>query len=313
MKQHHLKNDSYRYVLKGFTEWLDILGYCKMTCYNMPALVQEFLFFLEANGLKDIRLLKQSIIRNYYNHISSRGNIRRGGALSNNYINKHLQALEKFLEYLNHRGVKGLPGIGIKLHKLNRKMIEVIEPSEIKALFKSTERTDVVGHKMEAYNYQDRAILTVFYGCGLRRNEGVNLSVDDINLDRGILHVRKGKNYKERFVPFNKKSAKYFREWIYDWRRTLTKTDRESALFISRRGQPMTGGTINGRLKLMQLETDSITLQEKNLSLHILRHSIATHLLEAGMQLEKISRFLGHSSLESTQIYTHLVNRSREN
>ena len=69
----------------------------------------------------------------------------------------------------------------------------------------------------------------------------------------------------------------------------------------------MKGGSLNKRLKLMQLESDSIRLREKTLSLHILRHSIATHLLEAGMSLEKISRFLGHASLESTQIYTHLV------
>ncbi len=179
-------------------------------------------------------------------------------------------------------------------------------------MFKSTYREDVEGYKIEAYNYQDRAILTVFYGCGLRRNEGANLSIDDVDLDRGILHVRKGKNYKERFVPFNKQSSKYLQEWIYDWRKTLTKTGKEDSLFISRIGNQLKGNGLNRRLKIMQLETDNIKLQEKNLSLHILRHSIATHLLEAGMDLEKISRFLGHASLESTQIYTHLANGNGE-
>jgi integrase/recombinase XerD len=103
-------------------------------------------------------------------------------------------------------------------------------------------------------------MISIFYGCGLRRNEGYHLNIPDINFDRRILRVRKGKNYKERLVPFNK--------------------------------------------------TDDIKLQEKNVRLHVLRHSIATHLLQNGMELEKIARFLGHSSLESTQIYTHLVNNA---
>ena len=227
MKQLPLKNPSYQYLLKGFTEWLDILGYCEMTVYNMPSIIKEFLFFLENHHVESIDRLKQLHIRDYYNHISSRSNQRKGGALSHNYINKHLQAIRKFLEYLNHRGVKHVPGLGIKLHKLGRKPIDVIERSEIKLLFKATEREDVKGHVLEAYNYQDRAILTIFYGCGLRRNEGVHVQIDDVNLDRGVLHVKKGKNYKERFVPFNKQSARYLTEWVYDWRPTLIKSPKK--------------------------------------------------------------------------------------
>jgi len=77
------------------------------------------------------------------------------------------------------------------------------------------------------------------------------------------------------------------------------------------RGTRMKGQSLSLRLKLLQQKTDDIELQQKDISLHTLRHSIATHLLAAGMNLEKISQFLGHSSLESTQIYTHLAGQNQ--
>ena len=159
-------------------------------------------------------------------------------------------------------------------------------------------------------------MLTVYYSCGLRKNEGVHLELNDINLDTRILHVRKGKNYKERFVPLSKTSAQHLQDYIYDHRPVLLKektpgcrsssAGTESRLFIGYSGKPMQGQALYRRFKLLLLAVENPTLQQKELGLHSLRHSIATHLLQAGMTLQKIQRFLGHSSLESTQIYTHL-------
>ncbi len=152
-------------------------------------------------------------------------------------------------------------------------------------------------------------MLVVFYGCGLRRREGSSLGVDDVNFDRRIVHVRKGKNYKERLVPFSKSSSKILQEWIYDYRAKMIKDNKVGALFIARGGSPLTGGSLYGRLKKLVLFVDNPSLQKKEIGLHTLRHSIATHLLQNGMDLQKIQRFLGHSSLESTQIYTHLIEK----
>jgi integrase/recombinase XerD len=186
----------------------------------------------------------------------------------------------------------------------------VLSQEEVKQLFKATNkepgsyRTPTI--KQEALSARDRAMLAVFYGCGLRRREGSSLEVDDLNFDRRILHVRKGKNYKERLVPFSKSSSKILQEYVYDHRPLLTKSNQISALFIGMTGKAMTGGSLYGRLKQLVLLTDNPDLINKDVGLHTLRHSIATHLLENGMSLPKIQRFLGHSSLESTQIYTHI-------
>lgn len=312
MKKLILKNSSYEYLQRSFGEWLDILGFNVMTVKNMPVRIREFLYFLEHSKINHIRHLEQQHYRDYYAHLYNRANQRRGGGLSNNYINQHLQAIEKFLQFLHHRGVTNLPHLGIPLLKLNTKEITVLTRDEIQLLYKAT-RNEVETIKSEALQSRDRVLLSVYYGCGLRREEGAFLELNDINFDRRVLHVRKGKNYKERFVPFNKSNAKIFEEYIYDHRPLMAKSKNENKLFIGRSGKPMLGGSLYTRLKLLHLSVDDIELQSKTIGLHTLRHSIATHLLEAGMPLDKISRFLGHSSLESTQIYTHLVDKKDDN
>jgi integrase/recombinase XerD len=303
-----LKNQSYQYLEISFKEWLDVLGYGSGTVNGMPLIIREFLQHLEKNQVNHINQLQQKNIRSYHGYISTRANQRRGGGLSNNYINKHLQAIEKFLEFLNHKGVQNVPALGIRLEKLHRKEITILTQIEIKELFELTSKEPNT-EKEQIIQSRDKALLTIFYSCGLRRNEGANVSIDDINFDTRILHVKKGKNYKERLVPLNKTNAAYLQEWIYDYRSQIIKTKKEHRLFINIHGEPMTGGTLYTRLKLLQLQSDNIELQQKNIGLHSLRHSIATHLLQAGMSLEKIAKFLGHNSLESTQIYTHIIEK----
>jgi integrase/recombinase XerD len=133
------------------------------------------------------------------------------------------------------------------------------------------------------------------------------MNVSDINFDRALLHVRKGKNYKERFVPVSKASLKYLQDYVYDHRPEFLHGSKVEALFLSYYGKRMGGQSLLLRLKYLQHQTEDVELIEKEIGLHTLRHSIATHLLQAGMKIESIARLLGHSSLESTQIYTHLA------
>jgi len=169
-------------------------------------------------------------------------------------------------------------------------------------------RKNIPEEKQEAIQSRDRAILAVFYGCGLRRNEGASLDVADINFDNAVLHVRKGKGQKERLVPISRRSLLHLQSWVYDYRPCLTAGSKLEALFVSyNHMKRMHGQSLLMRLHYLVNQTENQELKEKEVGLHTLRHSIATHLLQAGMKLESISRFLGHSSLESTQIYTHLM------
>lgn len=306
MKKLNLKSESLQYVEQSFKEWLDILGYAPSTVYQLPNYVHEFFHFLESQGISGINQVEVKHFQAHYKQLKSRSNTRLGGGLSNGYLNKHLQGLYKFAEYLRQSGRLVLGDLCIEWETDDTKHIEFLTQEEIQQLYKATEGFNE-GTTLEPFNARDRAMLTVFYGCGLRRNEGYNLDLSDINFDRGILHVRKGKNYKERFVPFNKAALRHLQEWVYDWRPVVVRDQKEEAFFISQRGTRMDSMSMALRLKLLQQRTDNSELQQKNVRLHVLRHSIATHLLQNGMSLEKIGRFLGHSSLESTQVYTHLI------
>jgi len=306
MKKLHLKSKQYIYLEQSFKDWLDILGYAPQTYYNLPIHLREYLHWMEKQGGSQINDIDAPSIKTYYKQLKTRTNTRRGGALSNGALNKQLQALYKFTEYLRQTNKLNLPYLGIEWENDDTKQIDWLTTSEIKELYQLTYDYNQTSH-LEPMNKRDRAMLTIFYGCGLRRNEGFHLDLSDINLDRRILHVRMGKANKERFVPFNKTNANYLEDYIYNARPQLVKDGVQNALFISQRGVRMKSQSMALRLKIIQQRSDNHRLKDKGVRLHVLRHSIATHLLQNGMELENISRFLGHSSLESTQVYTHLI------
>lgn len=308
MKRLPIKSAGYELLLAGFAEWLDIQGYSAGVIRYMPSHMREFLHHLEREGCTRIDRLKSEHMRSYHAHITDRANERRGGGLSNNTITKHIQGLGKFMQYLHHRGVQDLPSLGLKPPKVERPPIVVLSVEEIGELFKACEAEEGMGPGSspgEAVRARDRAMLAVYYGCGLRRREGASLRLDDIDLDKRTIKV-KGKGYKERLVPVSKSSAQQVAEWIYDHRPVFLGAEPRDAVFIATNGRPMSGGMLYHRLKVVQQQVESAELRAKVIGLHTLRHAIATHLHQAGMDLPKIARFLGHSSMDSTQIYTHI-------
>lgn len=310
MKHLKLTNSSFEHLQKGFYEWTQILGYSKAHSQGMATICQEFLYFLEQKELKNIQQINHNTYKQYYHRISNRSKKRKDGALSNNSINKHLQALEKFIEYLHHKGAESTPTLNIKLLKLPQREITYLNQTEIKTLYQTAET--IQNHPQgEIISTRDLTLLSIFYACGLRRNEGAKLKLQDINFDTRVLHVKYGKKYKERLVPMSKSTTNHIKNYAFNHRPLLVKSKTESALFISKKGLPASGDTLYKWLKKLQERSELESLQNKQIGLHTLRHSIATHLLENGMGVEKIARFLGHATLESTQIYTHLNTSSR--
>lgn len=307
MKKLPLQTSSYHYLENAFKEWLDILGFSQRTVYGLPNQVREFFYFLEKQNLKNIHQLTSEHLQDYYEYLTIRTNERQGGALSGKYINHHFWALEKLFEFLHHKGVTGLPPINLKRLKIDTLKREILTIEEVKELYAIIDSQEHLTEKQYALSVQDKVLLTIYYGCGLRRTEGINVSIDDLNFDTRLLHVKKGKNAKERILPFNKSASKLLQDWVFEYRTLLVKDKKENRLFINRYGKPLTGNTLNNRLKMIIEQSDNVRLKEKTITLHSLRHSIATHLLSNGMDLQKVQRFLGHSSLETTQIYTHLL------
>jgi integrase/recombinase XerD len=149
----------------------------------------------------------------------------------------------------------------------------------------------------------EEALLALAYGCGLRAGEIERLNMEDVNFSEHLLIVKQGKNNKRRVVPLAGKVSAQLEYYLQE--RLKQEADTRAFLLHSREGR-FRHYTGNKVLKRLVERTKNTELQQKEISLHVLRHSIATHLIEEGLSLEKVRDFLGHANIETTAIYTHI-------
>ena len=302
MKKSILKNQSYKVILQNFKEWLDVLGFSEAMQKNYPNQLCEFFYWLEQHNINQIDYIQKEHINNYYRELKQRPNKTRSGALSNPYLNSHQSTLKKFSEYLKKHNRTPLK-IHIKREKIAEGKLKYCTQKVVKQLFKATEHS----HELPRFRARSKALLVCLYSCGMRRNEVLNLQLNDILYDKERIFVRKGKNYKERFIPINHYNLRILEDYIFDARMDFKKASESDYVFVSRRNPKICGACLEWCLKQIIKSTNNEELQEQHITPHMLRHSIATHFLQAGMKIEDIQQFLGHSSLESTQIYTHIL------
>jgi integrase/recombinase XerD len=293
------KSKQFQHLTESFKIWLETLGYKPQGVKQMNWNTQEFFAFLEIQNITSLKNYKSHNVAQYLEYLQHRPNYMNGGSLSASYINKHITTLRLLSKYLQLTGKAGFT-IKPELFK-TRETATYLNKAEIKALYKAASNEDNI------YNQRDTAMLSLFYGCGLRASEGEALNISDLLFEKNLIYVRKGKNYRERYIPMNKQVKDDLKTYITVQRNELLQGNKTEALLLGRRGTRWSVHGMYGRLQLLKNQTNNETLKQKSFGMHILRHSIATHLLQSGMKLEYISRFLGHKSLETTQKYTHLA------
>lgn len=283
-------------ILKeGFKNWLQTLNYAESTVYGSVNYIKDFFFYLKENKIYSLEQISKAVINDYYDYLQTRKNKRQTGSLSQNYIISNINALKRFSTYLQQTGKANLE-IDIKTSTKQNRQKLILNKVEIQSLYKAC-GNDHLG-------IRDKVMLDLYYGCGLRRSEGISLDLKDVLLNQKLIYIKKGKGYKERYVLITGQIKENLETYTGITREELLNGKQNEALLISSLGKRMSGNAILERLNKL-LERSRLN---KQVGLHSLRHSIATHLLQSGMALEDVSRFLGHASLESTQIYTHIVN-----
>ncbi|MDY6853254.1 MAG: tyrosine recombinase XerC [Thermodesulfobacteriota bacterium] len=267
------------------------------TFRNYMSDLRQFLDFLKiqklcsSDDLKvDITKIDYIIIRAYLKELYMKN--------KKTSIGRKLASLRSFFQYMvREEGLSINPVDMITTPKQGRFIPTFLPVDEIFRLVEKPTNSTVLGRR-------DRAILEVLYSCGIRVSELVGLNLDDIDFNLGIIKVR-GKGRKERIVPIGKKAVEaldYYLKGSKDLRKKATCNGFESPVFLNSRGGRLTTRSIARIVKKYNLECGIV----RDISPHSIRHSFATHLLDAGADLRSIQELLGHKSLATTQKYTHI-------
>lgn len=275
-------------------DFLDYLTYERNVSINTVAAYRDDLesfvgflcndYFTLGRDQLDLRRADHLAVRSYLAHLARK-------KLSRASIARHLSALRSFFKYLMREGaVDANPARGVATPRREKHLPSVLQTSDVAALLEVPDLTTPLG-------VRDRAWLELLYASGLRIGELVGIDIDDIELRGRLVKVR-GKGAKERIVPFGTKAAEAIRAYLP----VRQASPDESALFVNYRGERITARSVR---RLFDGYVRDASLRA-GISPHTLRHSFATHLLNAGADLRAIQELLGHASLSTTQKYTHL-------
>lgn len=264
--------------------------------------IKEFFGWLEYNGIYRIRKITSSLMIDYYEYLSLRPNKRKTGLLSTSTINQHLYSLRLLVDYLLETGQITSGVIIPKNFQGEKAERDTLTQSEMKLVYEASKTKT------------EKAILSVGYGCGLRRSEIDALNVNDINFANATIVVREGKNRKRRDVVMSDSVLKDLKDYLIYERQNFLKEHNslEPAFFVNNVGKRMSGDAMNETLKEIIKRTKKKSITKKDITLHSLRHSLAEHLLENGADLEFIQEYLGHSEIDTTHIYAR-KNKQNQN
>jgi integrase/recombinase XerC len=263
------------------------------TCRNYLRDLEQFEGFLKTMGtplapagVVDFKGVDRIAIRKYLSFLHRRN--RKSS------IARKLSALRSFFNYLvKEKEIPSNPAKPVSTPKVEKLLPSVLSVDEVFRLMESPSR----GGALEKQELRDRALLEVLYSTGVRVSELVGLNIDRVDLDLGIMKVM-GKGRKERIVPIGSKAIEALRACL-----ELTPGREGGApLFVNGRGGRLTDRTVARVVKKYTRRSGVF----RRISPHSLRHTFATHLLDAGADLREIQEMLGHASLSTTQRYTHL-------
>ena len=283
-------SDSDRLVLDAFIDniWIE-KGLSKNTLESYRSDLEQFSNWLKTKDLSFSKTAKKDIL-SYLSFLFKSG-------LGSKTVARKLSSLKSFFRYLVFKSIIQIdPSNDIETPKLLKSIPKSISEKEIEKLLDAPdEKTDI--------GLRDKTMIETLYSCGLRISELTNLELLNLNLRQGVIRVI-GKGQKERLVPMGDQLINLLENYLVSSRKNLLKKKNSDFLFLSSRGQKMTRQSFWHRIKYYCINCG---FEPEKISPHVLRHAFATHLLNNGADLRVVQLLLGHSDLNTTQIYTEVA------
>ncbi len=285
-------SDNFKQYIDDFLSYLEKeRGYSSHTCVSYIHDLHRFNdFLIEYTGSSDI--LAESIDKQAIRHFLGK---EFEEDFSSKTVGRRLASIKSFFKYLvKAEVVNNNPALYVKTPKTSKPLPNFIDEKMIDELMNAPPRNTITG-------LRDRAILELFYSTGIRLSELININFRNIDFNNNLIRVV-GKGNKERLIPFGNRAMKAIENYLEKSGRSLKTTDIDIPLFVNSKGERISQRTVQRSVSMyLRLVTEG-----EHLGPHTLRHSFATHLLDRGADLRAVKDLLGHSSLSSTQIYTHV-------
>lgn len=279
-------------------QFLNFLAVEKNASHNTIAAYRndlgQFQVFLQESGLGDgMGDLTQDQVVKYVEHL------RDGQKYKDATVARKVAAVKSFYGFLAAEGlIDADPTEQLKSPQVGKTLPRALTVAEVDELLEQPARRNTPEAR------RDKAMLELLYATGLRVTELISLDVNDIALESDPVTVRcVGKGERERILPLHQRPVDELRQYIFHVRPKLVRNRRETALFVNRRGERLTRQGFWLILKNYAREAKL----DKAITPHTLRHTYATHMLSGGMPLRNVQDALGHASISTTQIYTHLT------
>jgi len=275
-----------------FTKYLNYLqverNASPYTVRNYTTDLLGFFHFLQERGLDSLKEVDKTVLRDYLSYLMARRFVRAS-------IARKLSAIRSFYRYLLREEIISTNPIATTVSpKLDKRLPSFLTIKEMERLLEAPDLTTPQGQR-------NRAFLELLYASGLRVSELANLNLEQITLDTREIRVW-GKGAKERMVLMGKPAARALLTYLTQGRPILLGNRKTNAVFLNRFGGRLTERSVQS---ILQEYADRVGL-DRRVHPHMLRHTFATHLLDGGADLRVVQELLGHASLSSTQIYTHV-------
>lgn len=288
---------SFTSILETFVADLKARWYSKALVKHARTALGRFFAYLRSRRIRDIRAVGEAEVFAYARALATTKSAVTGSRYSFSTQRTHLYVVQRVFRFLERRGVMLKdPTLNLELPSWKKLPHAVINRKQAERLLANPSPFTPRGQR-------DRTILELLYGTAIRVGECERLDVGDVDLTKGLVFVRNGKGRKDRIVPIVGRAADAVDRYLRETRPELIKDPREQALFITRRGGRFCVSHIQ---HLVRVNAKAAGLDIR-VTPHTLRHGCATHLLQGGADVRHVQQLLGHASVQTTALYTHVV------